>query len=356
MSSQNGKHFAEVIAYDTKQASTNINTASTSPASPCFLVHDSAFRKLLGDEPSLELVEERKDKFAHEAGVYIKSTKKEYFTSNYQTGKSIEIYSIDPATRKIELLDVPEAPNANGACNWQDKVLICSQGTLTTPSALVAYDPSTSKTEIIVNNFHGREFNSVNDVVIHHETGDIWFTDPNYGYHQAFRPSPQLPSQVYRFRPSTSQIWCVADGFTECNGLCFSPDYKKMYITDTGAVQAHATPFNGLNFSYNPRLPASIYVYDVVDGKRLANRQMFAFCDAGVPDGIKCDTAGNVYSGCGDGIHVWDPEGTLLGKMYVGDIVANFNFTRDGVWAFAEERLFFIKIAAKGTLVSIECE
>ena len=83
---------------------------------------------------------------------------------------------------------------------------------------------------------------------------------------------------------------------------------------------------------------------------------MFAFCDDGVPDGIKCDAEGNVYSGCGDGIHVWDPEGTLLGKIYTGDIVANFNFTKEGVWAFGEESLFFVKIAAKGTLVSVECE
>lgn len=76
-----------------------------------------------------------------------------------------------------------------------------------------------------------------------------------------------------------------------------------MYITDTGALQAHGGPAGGQNISVNPRLPASIYSYDVVDeGTRLANRQMFAYIDAGVPDGIKCDEAGNVYSGCGDGV------------------------------------------------------
>ena len=92
-----------------------------------------------------------------------------------------------------------------------------------------------------------------------------------------------LPSQVYRFKPSTGQIWCVADGFVQCNGLCFSPDYKKMYITDTAALQAHGTPANGQNISINPRLPASIYSFDVVDdGTRLVNRQMFAYCDVGV--------------------------------------------------------------------------
>ena len=129
-----------------------------------------------------------------------------------------------------------------------------------------------------------------------------------------------------------------------------------MYITDTAALQAHGTPANGQNISVNPRLPATIYSYDVVDdGTRLANRQMFAYCDSGVPDGIKCDTAGRVYSGCGDGIHVWDASGTLLGKIYVGSVVANFNFTKDGIFAMAEERLFFIELSAEGTLVKTEC-
>ena len=185
---------------------------------------------------------------------------------------------------------------------------------------MVLVHPSTSTSEIILNNFYGREFNSINDVVIHHERDEIWFTDPTYGFEQAFRPPPVLPSQVYRFKPSTGQIWCVADGFVQCNGLCFSPDYKRMYITDTGALQAHGTPANGQNISINPRLPASIYSYDVVNnGTRLANRQMFAYCVVGVPDGIKCDEAGNVYSGCGDGVsHPVEPYGFGFVLMVIG--------------------------------------
>ena len=103
-------------------------------------------------------------------------------------------------------------------------------------------------------------------------------------------------------------------------------------------------------------MPASIYEYDVTEsGTRLANRQMFAFCDVGIPDGIKCDTAGNVYSGCGDGVHVWDPNGTLTGKIYTGCVVANFNFTKHGIWMMAEEKLFFCELEAEGCLVQIEC-
>ena len=91
------------------------------------------------------------------------------------------------------------------------------------------------------------------------------------------------------------------------------------------------------------------------NGTRLANRQMFAFCDVGIPDGIKCDEEGNVYSGCGDGVHCWDANGTLIGKIYTGGVVANFNFTKEGIWMMAEEKLFFCELHATGTLVKTEC-
>ncbi|GAB7362504.1 hypothetical protein MBLNU230_g2825t1 [Neophaeotheca triangularis] len=352
------KTYETIVRFQPKQAVTDGKgyIDSTLSNEPTFVAYDNAFSHVLGDEPQLVLVEGRSDRFAHEAGVYIKSNNTEWFSSNYQTGKAIEIYKIDCSTQSIQLQSLPGVVHANGACNYRDKVLWCAQGSLTAPSALTLQDPETLETENLLDNFHGRPFNSINDVVVHHATGDIWFTDPIYGYEQAFRPPPQLPSQVYRFRPSTGQIWCVADGFEECNGLCFSPDYSKMYITDTGALKAHATPGSGTNFSFNPRLPATIYEYDVVaGGTRLANRKMFAFCDVGVPDGIKCDEAGNVYSGCGDGVHVWSPDGTLIGKIRTDTVVGNFNFAREGMWIFGEEKLFWCRLGKKGALWQVEC-
>jgi gluconolactonase len=228
---------------------------------------------------------------------------------------------------------------------------------MSNPSALILTDAVSGKSEDLLNNFQGRPFNSINDVIIHHANDEIWFTDPTYGYEQAFRPSPDLPSQIYRFKPSTGQTWCVADGFVQCNGLCFSPDYKTLYVTDTGACQAHTGPRDGHNFSMNPRLPATIYSFDVTDsGTTLSNRKTFAFCDSGVPDGIKCDEEGNVYSGCGDGVHVWSPQGTLIGKIVTGGCVANFCWSKEGMWMFGEEELYLCKFGAKGALVDVECE
>ncbi|KAK9390447.1 hypothetical protein V1515DRAFT_529275 [Lipomyces mesembrius] len=351
------RHTAtQVVRVDRGREVKDIVYANSFKKITSFCAYHDKFLELIGPDAELTLIEERDYEFAHEAGVYVNSTDSIYFTANFQACDPIDLYAIDCKTFQIDKLDYPDVVQANGACQYRGGVLYCSQGDRSTPSALVLVDPVTKKSETLVNNFHGREFSSVNDVVIHHETGDIWFTDPTYGYEQAFRPYPVLPPQVYRFSPETSECWAVADGFIMCNGLCFSPDYKLMYITDTGAIKAHAGPGDGRQFSFNSRGPSTIYVYDVLDKRVLANRRIFAFCDTGVPDGIKCDADGNVYSGCGDGIHVWDKNGTLIGKIIVGGIAANFCFAKAGMWIMAEKRLYFSRLKIKGALVDIECE
>lgn len=348
----------DTITVDLKRMATDLNYGKQLSRGKGFRIYNEAFTKILGDDPSITQVQSRDYQFAHEAGVYIKSTNRVYFTANFQTCDPIALYSVDASTLEVSDDDFSGVVQANGACNYKDKILYCCQGSKTAPSALVLVDPSTSTSEALITNFQGRAFNSINDVIIHHANDDIWFTDPTYGYEQAFRPTPDLPSQIYRYKPSTGEVWCVADGFAQCNGLCFSPDYATLYVTDTGACQAHSGPGDGHNFSMNPRLPATIYEYDVVErGTKLANRRVFAYCDNGVPDGIKCDEAGNVYSGCGDGVHVWDKQGTLIGKVVVGGCVANFCFSREGMWMFGEEELYLCKLGGvKGALVGIECE
>jgi gluconolactonase len=350
--------ITKVVHVDAARAVIDPSYARSFSATSSFVVYNERFqRDVLGDSPRLTKVEERDYQFAHEAGVYCRATNSVYFTANFQTCNPIHLYTINCDTHAISRVNYPGVVQANGACQYQDRLLYCSQGDRSVPSSLVLVDPVTEKCETLINNFHGREFSSVNDVVVHHETGDIWFTDPTYGYEQGFRPEPTLPVQVYRFRPSTRECWLVADGFEQCNGLCFSPDYKLLYVTDTGAVQAHNGPGDGHQLLINLRKPGTIYVYDVVgEGRRLANRRTFAFCDTGIPDGIKCDEHGNVYSGCGDGVHVWDPEGTMIGKIVVGNTTANFCFAKGGMWLFAETALYFCEIKADGALVHIECE
>lgn len=217
-----------------------------------FTVHDANAQSLFGSQPTLELLHENSEyPFAHEAGVFFDSDQTLFITSNQypdpKTGKKkiqISKVALDRAGAKVkaQVEEIyPEVPMGNGGVNYQGGVLFCAQGGLnnsTEPSALVWMDVRPPhKTRMIVSSFHGRAFNSVNDVVVHSD-GSIWFTDPIYGHEQKIRPEPQLPCQVYRFCPGKGavgegSIRAVADGFGRPNGICFSPDEKIVYITDT---------------------------------------------------------------------------------------------------------------------------
>lgn len=104
---------------------------------------------------------------------------------------------------------------------------------------------------------------------------------------------------------------------------------------------------------------ANRYAFDVAyySGEPfLINRRLFAFADKGIPDGIKCDVHGNVYSGCGDGINVWSPGGVLLGRILVEGGAANFCFGRDGeMFILNEHKLWRAQLAGstRGALLGI---
>ncbi|SPQ21347.1 7115df78-b77a-4322-8a19-b575c1a931d5 [Thermothielavioides terrestris] len=196
----------------------------------------------------------------------------------------------------------------------------------------------------------GRPFNSVNDVVIHSD-GSIWFTDPPYGFEQGYRTRPRLPSQVYRYDPNRKSLRAMADGFGHPNGICFSPDERTVYITDTDWLHGGG--------GTDDTKASTIYAFDIAmyHGQPfLTNRRLFAMADTGIPDGIKCDTDGNVYSGCGDGVNVWSPGGILLGRIVVEGGVANFCFGRGGeMFILKEHRLWRAQLGGhvRGALLGI---
>jgi gluconolactonase len=138
-------------------------------------------------------------------------------------------------------------PAANGACMFQDQLLVCDQGFgQDQPSQLVLMKPSPPYTTTpVLNNFYGRPFNSLNDVIVvptpGHEHSTIWFTDPAYGHEQGFKPAPQLPSQVYVFDPYSGGVRVVADGFVKPNGIVYDDKRKRAYVTDTGMIRGCGT-------------------------------------------------------------------------------------------------------------------
>lgn len=277
-----------------------------------FLSFDDYFaNNILGPNVSQQLVAQTEWEAFHEAGVYNKHTGKLYIASNWagSLDNPINVTAVDISNdNSIESLRFDDLAEANGGTvfypvgtppdsNEGQQMVFCDEGDFYHDSKLTVIDPATNQSRILVNNYFGRNFSSVNDVVQHPYTGDLWFTDTQYGYWQYFRPEPSIRQNVYRFSPKTGVLQAVADGFMAPNGIEFSPDYKHVYVTDTGL---HTFPGKD-----NLTDPATIYQFDVTrDGKRLENRRVFAYSDNGLPDGIHTDTEGNVYSACGDGVHV----------------------------------------------------
>lgn len=151
----------------------------------------------------------------------------------------------------------------------------------------------------------GRRFNSPNDVVVNPD-GSIWFTDPSYGL-AANEAREQPGNHVYRLDPETGTTTIVARDFDMPNGLCFSPDGRWLYVSDSGR-------------------PRHVRVFAVQPGGTLARGREFCRIEAGVPDGLRCDAMGRLYVTAGDGIHVFRPDGTLLGKISVPETTANLCF------------------------------
>jgi gluconolactonase len=161
------------------------------------------------------------------------------------------------------------------------------------------------KITTLADTFDGKHLNSPNDVVVQKD-GFIWFTDPPYGVPAG--QHPELGNQyVFCLNSETKQLKVVAADFSMPNGLAFSPDEKKLYIADSGS-------------------PHHIRVFDVTREHQLRNSRVFCTIDKGVPDGIRVDKEGNVWSSAGDGVQIFSPEGKLLQKIACPESPANLCF------------------------------
>ncbi|MGF1476298.1 MAG: SMP-30/gluconolactonase/LRE family protein [Geminicoccaceae bacterium] len=169
---------------------------------------------------------------------------------------------------------------------------------------------------VLADGFDGKRFNSPNDVVVKSDDS-VWFTDPHYGIatdYEGFRSEQELPCQVYRLDPASGELTVVASDFDCPNGLCFSPDERKLYIADTGR-------FHDLERTRHMR------VFDVGDdGRSLTGGEVFYVVDVGASDGFRADEDGNIWTSAGDGVHCINPQGELLGKILVPEIVSNVTF------------------------------
>jgi gluconolactonase len=199
---------------------------------------------------------------------------------------------------------------------------------------------------VLMDSYQGKKLNAPNDLAVHSD-GAIWFTDPGYGImsnYEGHKASFELPAVVYRLDPKTRDVTVVATDMDKPNGICFSPDEKLLYIVDTGVPK-------------HPKDPRQIRVYEVVDGVRLKNGRMFVDMSPGSSDGIRCDVDGNVWSAAGwgpenyNGVHVFAPDGTLIGKIHLPETCANLCFggaKKNRLFMAASQSLYAVYVGTEG--------
>ncbi len=138
---------------------------------------------------------------------------------------------------------------------------------------------------------------------------------------------------VFRHEPATGDLRIVADDFCRPNGLAFSRDEQQLYIVDTRQEPSH------------------IRVFDVTAEATLADGKIFAECDFGRFDGIRLDDAGRVWAAAWDGVHCFDPDGTLIGKLLLPESVANLTFggpKRNHLFITAGTSVYTLRVTFNG--------
>ncbi len=202
---------------------------------------------------------------------------------------------------------------------------------------------------VLCDSFDGKKLNAPNDAAVHQD-GSIWFTDPGYGIlgaYEGHKAEFELPTRVYRIDKSGNVTIAAEGPMRRPNGICFSPDYKKCYVADTGAT-------DGSQYA------ANVIVFDV-SGQKLTNPKVFADFAPGFSDGIRCDTEGNVWCSWGwggpetNGVRVHHPDGTPIAFIHTPEVIANLCFggtKRNRLFMCGSTSIYALYVNAQGHALS----
>ena len=194
---------------------------------------------------------------------------------------------------------------------------------------------------VLADRWQGKRFNSPNDVVVHTD-GSIWFTDPPYGIlsdYEGHRSEPEIGGcHVYRIDPVTGEVDVVADDFDRPNGLAFSPDESQLYIADTARHHIRRFEVNTVGVGGTGRVLTGGNVFAETEGR-------------GSYDGIRLDDSGWVWTAVGTDVHLYHPDGTLLGKLHLPESVSNLVFggaKRNRIFVTGSTSLYSMMLSARG--------
>jgi gluconolactonase len=216
----------------------------------------------------------------------------------------------------------------------QGRLLACEHAT-----SQVTRTEADGRIVAIATHYKGKQLNSPNDIVCA-RTGAIYFSDPPYGrakFYGVERPQELDFQGVYRVGQDAKSTELLVDDFDRPNGLCFSLDEARVFINDT--ARKH------------------IRVFDVTPRGTLANGRLWAETNGdkpGAPDGMKIDSAGNVYC-CGPGgIHVFTPDAQLREVIETPEYTANFAWGDDdyrSLFVTASTSLYRLRLDTPGFAV-----